>query len=154
MRHFVNHFDSAFFGQHCHGLVSTQAVGFCVVLIGQFGDFPLAEQLGKHFLWLSPYNKEPAGNQHMGLYHKVSSFQVSLQTELPGVEFPEAKVQFFESPDEEPAAVDTNTFVVEVRVQDEHWVQLLAVSESCHQRRIVMQPQSLAEPVNRCMTHF
>lgn len=63
-------------------------------------------------------------------------------------------VQFFESPDEEPAAVDTNTFVVEVRVQDEHWVELLAVSESSHQRWVVMQPESLAEPVNGCMTHF
>lgn len=74
--------------------------------------------------------------------------------ELPGVEFPEAKVQFFESPDEEPAAVDPDPFVVELRVQDEHWVELLAVSESSHQRWVVMQPESLAEPVNGCMTHF
>lgn len=70
------------------------------------------------------------------------------------MEFPEAKVQFFESPDEEPAAVDTDPFVVEVRVQDEDWVELLAVSESSHQRWVVVQPESLAEPVNGCMTHF
>lgn len=43
--------------------------------------------------------------------------------------------------DEEPAAVDTNTVVVEVRVQDEHWVELLAASESSHQRWVVMQPE-------------
>lgn len=88
VRHFVHHFDSTFLGQRHHSFVSTQAVGFCVVLIGQFGDFPLAEQLWKHFLWLPSYNKEPGGAQHTTIWpftNKVSAVQafnsvLSLQT--------------------------------------------------------------------------
>lgn len=72
---------------------------------------------------------------------------------IPGVELPQAKVKVFESPNKEPTAVDTNTFVVELRVQDEHWVELLAVSESGRQPRVVMQPKSLSEPVNAPLSH-
>lgn len=73
---------------------------------------------------------------------------------LPGVQFPEAEVQVFEGSDEEPPAVDTHTGVVmEVRVQDKHWVELLTVPQSSHQCWVVMQPESLAKPVNACMSH-
>lgn len=73
---------------------------------------------------------------------------------LPGVEFPEAAVQIYEGSDEEPPAVDTHTGVVmEVRVQNEHRVQFLTVPQSSHQCWVVVQSQSLAEPVNTCMSH-
>lgn len=73
---------------------------------------------------------------------------------LPGVKFPEAAVQVFEGPDEEPPAVDTHTGVVmEVGIQDEHWVELLTVPQGSHQGWIIMQPESLAEPVNTGMSH-
>lgn len=68
--YFVNHFDSTFFGQRHHSFVPTQAVGFCVVLIGQFCDFPLAEQLWKHFLWLASDNKEPGGARNMTIHQQ------------------------------------------------------------------------------------
>lgn len=72
----------------------------------------------------------------------------------PGVEFPEAEVQVFEGSNEEPPAVDADTgVVVEVRVQDEHRVELPAVPQRSHQRWVVMQPESLAEPVDTCMGH-
>lgn len=73
---------------------------------------------------------------------------------LPGVEFPQAAVQVFEGSDEEPPAVVSHRGVVmEVRVQDEHRVELLTVPQSSHQGWVVMQPESLAEPVNTCMSH-
>lgn len=73
---------------------------------------------------------------------------------LPGVVFPEAAVEVFECPDEKPPAVDTHTsVVVEVRVQDEHRVELPTVPQSSHECWVIMQPESLAEPVNTCMTH-
>lgn len=73
---------------------------------------------------------------------------------LPGVEFPEAAVQVFEASNEKPPAVDTHKgVVINVRVQDEHRVQLLTVPQSSHQSWVVMQPESLAEPVNTSMSH-
>ena len=73
---------------------------------------------------------------------------------LPGVELPEAAVQVFEGSDEEPPAVDAHTGpVVEVWVQHEDRVELLTVPESSHQRWVVMQPESLAEPVDTCVSH-
>lgn len=73
---------------------------------------------------------------------------------LPGVEPPEAAVQVFEGSDEKPPAVDAHTgVVVEVRVQNEHRIQLLTVPQSSHQGRVVMQPEALAEPVNTRMSH-
>lgn len=73
---------------------------------------------------------------------------------LPGVELPEAAVEVFEGSDEEPPAVDTHAGVVmKIRVQDEHRVQLLTVPQSSHQCWVVMQPESLAEPVDTGMSH-
>lgn len=77
-----------------------------------------------------------------------------LSIPLPGVEFFEATVQVCEGSDEEPPAVDAHTFVVvEVRVQDEHRVDFLTVPQGSHQCWVVMQPESLAEPVYTCMSH-
>lgn len=73
---------------------------------------------------------------------------------LPGVELPEAAVQVFESSEEKPPAVDIHKgFVMEVRVQDEDRVQLLTVPQGSHERWVVMQPQTLTEPVNACVCH-
>lgn len=73
---------------------------------------------------------------------------------LPGVEFPEAAVQVFQGSNEEPPAVNPHTgVIIEVRVQDEHWIQLLTVPQSSHQCWVIMQPESLAEPVNTSMSH-
>lgn len=73
---------------------------------------------------------------------------------LPRVELPQAEVQVFKGSDEEPPAVDAHTAaVMKVRVQDEQWVQLLAVLQSSHQSRVVMQPESLSEPVNARVSH-
>lgn len=73
---------------------------------------------------------------------------------LPGVELPEAVVQVFQGSDEEPPAVEAHTgLVVEVRVQDKHGVELLTVSQSGDQCWVVVQPESLAEPVNAGVSH-
>lgn len=73
---------------------------------------------------------------------------------LPGVELPQAAVQVLKRTNEESQAVDAGpVLVIEVGVQDEERVQLLAVSESCHQCWVVVQPESLAEPVNAHVSH-
>lgn len=73
---------------------------------------------------------------------------------VPGVELPEAEVQVFEGPNEEPPAVDPHTgFVVEVWVNDEHREQLLTVPQSGQKSRVIMQPESLPEPVDTGMSH-
>lgn len=73
---------------------------------------------------------------------------------LPGVELPEAAVQVFEGSNEEPPVVDAHAgVVVEVWVQDEDRVELLTVPQSSHQRWVVMQSESLAEPVDTCVSH-
>lgn len=67
---------------------------------------------------------------------------------LPGVELPEAAVQVRQGSNEEPPAVEAHTgLIMEVRIQDEHGVELLTVPQSSHQCWVVMQPQSLTEPV-------
>lgn len=82
----------------------------------------------------------------------VANMQYALV--LPGVELPEAAVQVFERSNQEPPAVNANmSVVVAVRVQDEHRVELLTLPESSHQSRVVMQPESLAEPVDTRMGH-
>lgn len=175
---FVDDFHSVFFGQCHHSFVPPHAVGLRVVLIGQLGYFPLVEQRGEHILRLSSHDKEPEGVQHTTnlQHHNVYMitaarhqsynwrqdlkmairivFPNAVPARLPGVELPEAAVQVFEGSNEEPPAVDANTgVVVEVWVQDEDRVELLTVPQSSHQRWVVMQPESLAEPVNTCVSH-
>ena len=70
----------------------------------------------------------------------------------PGVELPQAAVQIFQGSDEEPPAVEAHV-VMEVRVQEEHRVELLTVPQSSQERWVIVHPQSLPEPVNTCMSH-
>lgn len=76
-----------------------------------------------------------------------------INVSVPRVEFPEAAVQVFQGSNEEPPAVDTHRVVVEVGVQDKHWIKLLTVPQSSHESWVVVQPESFAEPVDTRMSH-
>lgn len=150
------------FSQCAHSFVPTETVGLCVILVGQLCHFPFVEQLGEHVLWFPSHHKKPVGVQHNNLKKKTctqtnnsSRYRQDFRCcPVPGIQFPEAGVQVFERPDEEPPAFDAVTgLIVEVRVQYEHRVELLAVLECSHQGRVVVQPEALAEPVNACMRH-
>lgn len=73
---------------------------------------------------------------------------------LPRVEFSQAAVQVLQSSDQKPPAVQSHLRVIQVRVQDKNRVQLLTVSQSCHQCWVVVQPEALSEPMNTYVSHF
>ncbi len=168
VRNLWNHFHVIFLGQLHDFLVSALTVRLRINLESQPSDLPFLKELRKDLCGRPTDNKQPVfvfQVQETQIYIKHKSTFDSKYPQLkpppdlqfpslPGVEFLQTGVQVSESFYQKSPLMNAYASVVGVPgVQQEQGVDVSTVFQGSDQSRIIMQTQTLAEPVNGVMAH-
>lgn len=171
VRNLWNNFHTIFLGQLHDFLVSALTVRLRINLESQPSDLPFLKQLWKDLCGRPTDNKQPRGTRNKKL-HKTCCIKKNICPHLtpkypqlkpppdlqfpslPGVEFLQTGVQVSESFYQKSPSINAYASVVGVPgVQQEQGVDVSTVFQGSDQSRIIMQTQTLAEPVNGVMAH-